>query len=202
MLSQVSTFTLVLAALVGLIIGLLICRILVGKASKQKRSAPEEILQEGYGEVARLWYSADRKQMLAEMEGDFFRDFDELNAVQQAKALKLLEIWKTWVKEDDDDAELGGWQRPFQASTRPGEDVAWAQSPRMSVTRQINAILQETLAETEFAEKNVSIEENSESGLDVWIDGEKYSGLENVPSALLKSQILKAAQRWRGQAGV
>lgn len=202
MLSQDSIFTLVLAALVGLIIGLLICRILVGKASKQKRSAPEEILQEGYGEVARLWYSADRKQMLAEMEGGFFRDFDELNAVQQAKALKLLEIWKTWVKEDDDDAELGGWQRPFQASTRPGEDVAWAQSPRMSVTRQINAILQENLAETEFADKNVSIEENSESGLDVWIDGEKYSGLENVPCELLKSQILQAAQRWRGQAGV
>ena len=94
MLSQVSVFSLVLAGLIGLIIGLLICRIIVGKTGKQNTTLPKELLQEGYNEGARLWLSSDKKQLVTEMEGAFFREYGELNAVQQAKAENLLLLWK------------------------------------------------------------------------------------------------------------
>ena len=71
----------------------------------------------------------------------------------------------------------------------------------LSVTQQINAILQEMLADSEFADKEILLEDNEASGLDIWINDEKFSGLENVPSESLTGFILDAVRSWKKRAG-
>ena len=205
MLSQVSVFSLVLAGLVGLIIGLLICRIIVGKTGKQNTTLPKELLQEGYNEGARLWLSSDKKQLVTEMDGAFFREYGELNAVQQAKAENLLLLWKDWVGTEPAAAanslEAGDWQPAFEKQPMEAGVDSMPLPEGLSVTQQINAILQEMLADSEFADKEILLEDNEASGLDIWINDEKFSGLENVPSESLTGFILDAVRSWKKRAG-
>ncbi len=94
--AQASTLLLILAALIGLLIGLLLSSLFSNKEGRQKQAAPREIQKEGYGEVARLWYSPAGKKILTEMDGGFYKDFNALSAEQQTKAKRLLALWKDW----------------------------------------------------------------------------------------------------------
>ena len=97
MSAQVSTLLLLLAALIGLFIGLLISSLSSNREGRQKHQPPREIQKEGYGEVARLWYSPASKKVLTEMDGGFYKGFNLLSTEQQAKVKRLITLWKEWV---------------------------------------------------------------------------------------------------------
>lgn len=97
MSAQGSTLLLVLAALIGLFIGLLISSLFSGKEGKQKNQPPREILKEGYGEVARLWYSPAVKKVLTELDGGFYKGYDALSVEQQAKIKRLSSLLSDWI---------------------------------------------------------------------------------------------------------
>ena len=244
--AQVSTLLLVLAALIGLFIGLLLSSIFSNKDSKQKHSPPREILKEGYGEVARLWYTPAGRKILTEMDGGFYKGFNALSAEQQAKVLKLIELWKSWSgveaaaeaaaaavpvveeryqpivmepeieSEYEDTASVPAVEpvSPFssseeeeadlvsvlQQSLEPEvvEDDGFIPSPaaEMSITQQINAVLQDMLSTTELADKGIKLEENLEHGVDVWVGAEKYPGIEDVPYPQVRTLIHEAVMRW------
>lgn len=96
MSAQVSTLLLLLAALIGLFIGLLLSSLFSGKESRQKNQPPREIQKEGYGEVARLWYSPAAKKVLTEMDGGFYKGFSALSVEQQAKVKRLSSLLNDW----------------------------------------------------------------------------------------------------------
>jgi hypothetical protein len=53
---------------------------------------------EGYGDVAHLWYSPATKKIISEIDSEFFREFVNLAPDQQKKALRLSELFNNWVK--------------------------------------------------------------------------------------------------------
>lgn len=244
--AQVSTLLLVLAALIGLFIGLLLANLSSNKESKQKHSPPREILKEGYGEVARLWYTPAGKKILTEMDGGFYKGFNALSAEQQVKVLKLIELWKSWtggesatavtapvvpvVEEryrpviqervyepkyeetaylpvvepvapfSSNEVEESDLVSVLQQSLEPeamGEaDFIPSLSTELSITQQINGILQEMLSTTELADKGIKLEENLEHGVDVWVGAEKYAGIEDVPYPQVRTLIQESVMRW------
>ena len=97
MSAQGSTLLLLLAALFGLFIGLLLSSLSSGKEGKRKSQPPPEILKEGYGEVARLWYSPGTKKILTEMDGGFYKSVNGLSGEQKAKLKRLIALLNEWL---------------------------------------------------------------------------------------------------------
>lgn len=94
--TQIPTLYLLLAAVIGIFIGLLIASLFSTRESQPKKQPPKEVVKEGFGEVARLWYSPAGKKLLVEMEGGHYKGFDALSKEQQAKALRLADLLKDW----------------------------------------------------------------------------------------------------------
>lgn len=94
--TQIPTLYLLLAAVIGVFIGLLIASLFSTRESKPRTDLPKELKQEGFGEVACLLYSPAAKKLLVEMEGGHYREFSTLNKDQQAKALRLAELLGNW----------------------------------------------------------------------------------------------------------
>ena len=90
---------LIIAGVAGLLIGILIANLINsrgGKSSQPVEGTPE-MKKEGYGDVARLWYSPATKKIITEMDNDFFREFVNLSPDQQKKAHRLSELFSNWI---------------------------------------------------------------------------------------------------------
>lgn len=242
--AQVSTLLLVLAALIGLFIGLLLSSLFSNKDSRRKNQPPREILKEGYGEVARLWYSPAGKKVLTEMDGGFYKGYSGLSAEQQAKVRRLITLWKDWTggeqpaevpipagvedryqpvapetlveaeyeqpaytpavaavapfaSVEEDEADVVS---VLQQSLEPEKEAETGFVPlpvtEFSITQQINAMLQDILANTDLADKGIKLEENEDHGVDVYVGAEKYAGIEDVPYPQVRTLIHEAVLRW------
>ncbi len=95
----------------------------------------------------------------------------------------------------------------LQQSLETEEEEALAAAPvepsgQLSITEQISLILQELLEGTELKEKGVTLIENQQNGVDVWVGMEKYSGVEDVPYPQIRQLIHEAVMRWENETDV
>jgi hypothetical protein len=97
MITQIPILFLVLAAIIGVFIGLLISSLFSSKDSQPKQELPAELRKEGYGEIARFWYTPAGKKILLEMDGGHYKEFNALTKEQKAKALRLAELYQDWL---------------------------------------------------------------------------------------------------------
>jgi len=94
--TQIPTLYLLLAAVIGIFIGLLLASLFSSKESHPKKEPPKEVVKEGFGEVARLWYSPAGKRILVEMDGGHYKELSAMSKEQQAKTLRLADLLKNW----------------------------------------------------------------------------------------------------------
>lgn len=94
--TQIPTLYLLLAAIIGIFIGLLIASLFSTRESQPQKQPPKEVVKEGFGEVARLWYSPAKKKLQMEMDGGHYKEFSSLSKDQQAKALRLADLLNSW----------------------------------------------------------------------------------------------------------
>jgi hypothetical protein len=97
MITQIPILFLVLAAIIGVFIGLLISSLFSSKDSQPKQELPAELRKEGYGEIARFWYTPAGKKILLEMDGGHYKEFNALTKEQKAKVLRLAELYQDWL---------------------------------------------------------------------------------------------------------
>jgi hypothetical protein len=76
---------LVLAAIIGLLIGLLVSNL---TSAREKKTSPDDdaklaLQKEGFAEALRLWYSPGGKKIITELDGEFYRDFLMLSMEQK-----------------------------------------------------------------------------------------------------------------------
>ncbi len=91
---------LIIAGVAGLLLGILLASLLGNRSGKSPKpgEATPEMKNEGYGDVAHLWYSPATKKIISEIDSEFFREFVNLAPDQQKKALRLSELFNNWVK--------------------------------------------------------------------------------------------------------
>lgn len=102
MTTQIPTLYLILAAVIGIFIGLLVASLFTTRDTHPKQEPPVELVRDGFGEVARLWYSPVGKKLLVEMEGGHYKEFKTLSKDQQAKALRLADLLNAWTVESEE----------------------------------------------------------------------------------------------------
>lgn len=101
MTTQIPTLYLILAAVIGIFIGLLLASLFATRDTHPKQEPPTELVREGFGEVARLWYSPAGKKILLEIEGGHYKEFKMLSKEQQVKVLRLAALLNAWTVETE-----------------------------------------------------------------------------------------------------
>jgi hypothetical protein len=99
MLAEMSVLFLILAAVIGIFIGLLLSSLFSNKDNQKKKKPEADVIKEGFGEVSRLWYSPAGRTILTEMDGGFYKKFDDMTQEQKSKVMKLINLWQGWAVE-------------------------------------------------------------------------------------------------------
>ncbi|MGB9898145.1 hypothetical protein, partial [Thermanaerothrix sp.] len=63
---------------------------------------------------------------------------------------------------------------------------------------QIDAILQELLATSPYADRRVRLVEEPQHGVVVWVGLERYGSIDDVPDEGIRALIQEAVRRWEG----
>ncbi|MBP9040607.1 MAG: hypothetical protein KBF64_02400 [Anaerolineaceae bacterium] len=237
---EITPLYLVLAGVIGLLIGLLIANIFSGRESRSQKvdQLPKDLQKEGFVEAVSLWYSPAGKRIVTQMDGAFYHTTDTLTTDQKTRVLKILSLWQEWTQQGQrsQTAAQGPTQPVVEAApftyippqavqseeqqtasvqpfkTQPDEpeliselqnsfDIEEEPAPEpvkkvLSITEQISEILEEMLEGTPLKEKGIRLIENPQSGVDVWIGLDKYSGIDAVPDPAVKEMIRRAVIRW------
>lgn len=91
---------------------------------------------------------------------------------------------------------LQGKVKPVHPVT-PTEDLVAS----TSIVEQIDEILQELLPFTPLANKIIKLTEDPKQGVAVWVDNQRYVGVDGVPDPDVRALLRKAAQEWEKRSG-
>lgn len=92
-----SIVQLVLAGVVGLLLGLLLATLFNREPkTPAENPLPKDMTDEGYSEAGRLLYSPSTKKVITQLDGDYYRTFLELTPEQKKRVLRLLDGWNEW----------------------------------------------------------------------------------------------------------
>jgi hypothetical protein len=144
-----STIQLILAGVVGLLIGLLVSTLFNREPkSNSETSLPKDLTQEGYSEAARLLYSPSTKKVVTQLDGDFYKEFVPLTPDQRKRVLRLLQVWMEWCGQSAPHAETA--EKPTLASEKPQDAVKSAtesmdKRPSMASILPVDSILADSI---------------------------------------------------------
>lgn len=138
MFSSVSTTVLLLlAGVVGLLLGLLISTLFNREPkSSVDSSLPENLVKEGYAEAARLIYSPATKKVITQIDGDFYKDFIPLTPEQKKRVLRILQAWTEWCRQSTPQNESNA----NSSSTNEVAKPIGAVTPSQSVLAPVKSI--------------------------------------------------------------
>ncbi|MEL7591177.1 MAG: hypothetical protein AAGU17_07755 [Anaerolineaceae bacterium] len=131
--AQIPTLYLLLAAVIGVFIGLLLANLFGSRDTHKKQEPPPDVVKEGYGEVAGLWYSPAGKKMLMEVEGGYYKNISKLSKDQQAKARRIVALLNDWAVEQVEPVAEPAPQ-PLQQDQPSGTPEALELSPEPDLT--------------------------------------------------------------------
>lgn len=234
---EITPLYLVLAGVIGLLIGLLVANIFTGREPRAQKTdqLPKDLQNEGFIDAVKLWYSPAGKRIVTQMDGAFYHTTDTLTTDQKTRIIKLLSLWQEWTQQGkttqaptQESAQPVVGTEPFtyipEQPAQPEPQMAVPFQPQeeepdltsdlkdsfeieeeaspepvkkeLSITEQISEILEEMLEGTPLKEKGIKLMENPQTGVDVWIGLEKYSGINAVPDPAVKDMIRNAVIRW------
>lgn len=88
-----------------------------------------------------------------------------------------------------------GMQEPPAAPELAAEPLA-PMVENQTIVDQINTVLQEKLAGTPYERRGLTLQDNLQNGVIVYVGGEKYDGIEAVPYADAQEMIHEAVADW------
>lgn len=88
-----------------------------------------------------------------------------------------------------------GMQEPPAAPELAPEPLA-PMVENQTIVDQINTVLQEKLAGTPYERRGLTLQDNLQNGVIVYVGGEKYDGIEAVPYADAQEMIHEAVADW------
>ena len=214
---------LVLAAVIGLLVGLLVANLTSSRDSRSSAAEepPREMQKKGFAEAVRLWYSPSGKKFITQLDGDYYNDFLTLSPEQKSRVIKLLTLWSYWtgelpksearqttVKSVPTEEQTTNETAPAQAVLVPAvaeviraveegsvDDKAEADKPQ-TIAGQISLIIDRLLENSPLKEKGIKLIENNTQGVDVWVGLEKFDGIDAIPYPEVQQLIRQAVTLW------
>lgn len=217
---EITPLFLILAAVIGLLVGILVSSLFSSRDTKtvEPDQPPQEMVKDGFAEAVNLWYSPSGKKIVTQLDGGFYRDFSALSADQKARVNKLLTLWSGWAGRNPETT-----MEPTLVSS-PSKDIAnlppiepvldWSVAEALksdedhetailpvedkpkTIAGQISVIIEKMLVDSPIKEKGIKLIENSHQGVDVWIGLEKFDGIDAIPYPDVQQLIREAVAQW------
>lgn len=152
--------------------------------------------------VARLWRDRSSGQLLVEVDGMLHATPETLTDEQRQRLSTAAESWALWLGLRSSDTPVPPPPAaPPSVFTVPIETfiTPTVEPPREgSIVEQIDAILQDLLAQSPYAERRVHLVEEPDHGVIVWVGLERYGSIDEVPDEGIRALIQEAVRRWEG----
>jgi hypothetical protein len=151
-------------------------------------------------------------------------DTSSLSSNQRKRLIEILSVMRPWVEGKPTppatlppvstptfESRLGAVSAPppapapnpvSKASPVPASPTPTSKRDEKSETKptsmvgQINAILQQRIANTELSAPGIALMESASGGVNVYVGINKYEGIEDVPSEEVKAAIRAAITEW------
>ncbi len=152
--------------------------------------------------VTRLWRDRSTGQLLVEVDGMLHATPDTLTDEQRQRLCTAAETWSLWLGLHPPTTPVPPPPAaPPSVFTVPIETLITptVEPPREgSIVEQIDAILQDLLAQSPYADRRVRLVEEPNHGVVVWVGLERYGGIDEVPDEGIRALIQEAVRRWEG----
>jgi hypothetical protein len=204
-----------LCAAIGFIVGALVMMLWSGgdkKESKNHKTNDPETLASRYQEVAHLWRDPASGKLLTELRQRVLSGAQSLTLVEREQLEHAAREWVEWlglpgIQPSQPPAPLRAPEiqapppgQPAGSKVEPTPPIPTAppavEPAHKSIVAQIDAILQEILANSPLANKGIRLAEEPRQGVVVWIGLTRYASIDTVPDAEVKSAIRAAVAEW------
>lgn len=220
---EITPLFLILAAVIGLLVGLLVASLFQTRESKviEPEAPPLEMIKDGFAESVSLWYSPGGKKIVTQLDGGFYRDYLTLSPEQKTRVNKILALWISWagkaaetkmnqavtpiqgaaVSDTDDLPPIQpvlDWsvQEAIKSEQSEKSSVLPVEDRPKTIAGQISLIIEKMLVTSPIKEKGIRLIENDHQGVDVWIGLEKFDGIDAIPYPDVQQLIREAVAQW------
>lgn len=201
----------ILFTAIGVVIGVVVVLIIVdrtrskseGKADAQPSSSAAEetpvLPADRYDRIANLYRERHTDRLAVEVDNKIYRNADFLPAHVKKNLDSAAEGLTAWLGKTASPSSPPpiSSEPALPSMTAPPPPPSKSEPPSSSsIVSQINEILQEILEESSTPEHKIALTQEPSMGVIVWVDGVKYTGINEVRDEAIRELIKKAVKTW------
>ncbi len=180
-------------------------------AEKQdEKPAPKPAAEEPYtglplerfNPLVRLYREKSTGKLVTEIDRKIYLNRETVPVEQLRLLREAAESWTNWLGVEKEAPPPQPAPAPLTAAPLPDPSVLAASilpvdKPRAtSIVGQIDEILQEMLVNSPFASRTIRLTQEANYGVIVWVDHERFNGIDAVPDAEIQTLIRAAVKKW------
>lgn len=170
----------------------------------------------GMDEVAHLWWDGQRQRLYMEINGRTIRRVEDLTPIERQRVQRALAelnaldsspaAGRRLVGElPESEASASSANEGRRASFNPLEIFARGRAsetsePPKSIAAQIDAILNEKIAGTQWESRGIRVMELPEKGVVVLVGLDQYDSVEAVPDEAIRHLLRSCVTEWEQRA--
>jgi len=206
-INLMTLYVIVITLFIGVLVvaGLLILLALRNRASRNEAAAAAA--REEVTRPVSLYIDPDSGHLVVRRRGRFLASSYGLPPDEKEEMKRMAEAWLVWLgckTELDPKPPVSkpAVIAPVSAATQLNGGVTAAPAPEQaSIVAQINAVVQELLPESPYADKSIQLVERPGcTGVDVWIGSQRYEGIEDVADPGIRAFLQGAVKTWEQRA--
>lgn len=176
----------------------------------EEKPAPKPAAEEPYtglplerfNPLVRLYREKSTGKLVTEIDRKIYLSRDTVPVEQLRMLREAAETWNNWLGVEKEAAAPQPVQPPPVSVPLPDSSVLAASilpvdKPRAtSIVGQIDEILQDMLVNSPFANRTIRLTQEANFGVVVWVDHERFNGIDAVPDAEIQTIIRAAVKKW------
>lgn len=154
---------------------------------------------ERFNPLVRLYREKSTGKLVTEIDRKIYLSRETVPVEQLRLLREAAETWQNWlgIEPAAPPKETTPPANPLPDPSVLAATILPVDKPRpTSIVGQIDEILQEMLLDSPFAERTIRLTEEANLGVIVWVDRERFNGIEAVPDQEIQNLIRAAVKKW------
>ncbi len=150
----------------------------------------------------RLYREKSTGKLVTEIDRKIYLSRETMPVEQLRMLREAAETWINWLGIEKEAVPPQPLSSPPPSVPLPDPSVLAASilpvdKPRAtSIVGQIDEILQEMLVNSPFAGRTIRLTQEANLGVVVWVDHQRFNGIDAVPDAEIQTIIRAAVKKW------
>ncbi len=177
-------------------------------AEEEEKPAPRPASEEPYTglplerfePLARLYREKSTGKLVTEIDRKIYLTRETVPADNLSSLREAAESWCNWlgIKKEIPPVDTVSAPKPLLPdSSVLAATIIPLEKPRAtSIVGQIDEVLQEMLPDSPFSGRTIRLTQEANMGVVVWVDRERFDGIDAVPDEKIQQFIRTAVKKW------